>query len=279
MDDEIIRKMTENFFSPEIQCCLSVVESITGYKLSAADRQPFLYFHNFVTNPQPDFITKWRSDPTLEKWYHRFVNGFLMDVQNTLACVLYHHERLKGIENAVIENIEKFDYRRVLGNSTIALGNTLIWDFEYQAFILAYRRCLDYLARAISTFFRNDFHSFRRLGRFLEKMKPEAVSRPLIDVHTKFCPLFEFVLSESDRKSLRDKISHYEYVPVGTINLTQRGFILAGGGEQLGFGHPKGSVTLSEVIDTHIANLRACIREMIYCFVDSIRAEQSKDDV
>jgi hypothetical protein len=279
MDNEIFKKMTESFFSPEIQGCLSVIESIAGYKLSAADRQPFLYFHNYVTNPQPDFITNWRSNPRLEKWYHRFVNGFLGDVQNTIACVFYHHGRLKAIETAVIENIEKFDYRRVIGNSTVALGNTLVWDFEYQAFILAYRRCLDYLARAISAYFRNDFHSFRQLNSFLRKQGPESITIPLISLHEKYSPLFEFVLSQGNRKSVRDKISHYEYVPVGTINLSQRGFVLAGGGEQLHRASSRGPVMLSEVIDSHVANLRACIREMIYCFVDSVRAEQSNPSV
>lgn len=275
MDTDVFKKMTESFFSPEIQGCLSAIESITGYQLSATDRQPFLYFHNYLTNPEPTFITEWRADPALEKWYHRFVNAFLMDLQNTLACVIYHHERLKAIETAVIENIEKFNYRKVVGNSTVTLGNTLIWDFEYQAFILAYRRCLDYLARAICNYFKNDFHSFRRLGTYLGKLKPASISKPLITLHEKYSPLFEFVLSEGSRKSLRDRISHYGYVQAGTINLNQRGFMLAGGGEELGMSHASGPIALSEVLDRHVLNLKSCIREMTYQYVDSIRSAQA----
>ena len=273
-----VKKISESFFSPEIQGCLSAIESIAGYKLAAADRQPFLYFHNYLTNPQPAFISEWRSDTTLEKWCHRFANGFLGEVQKTLACVLYHHGRLRAIETSVIENIEKFDYRKVLGNSTVALGNTLIWDFEYQAFILAYRRCLDYLARALCAYFRNDFHSFRRLGSVLKNLKPASVASTLISIHEKYCPLFEFVLSEGDRKSLRDKISHYEYVPVGVINLSQRGFVLAGGGEQFGVARPIGTELLSEVLGTHVSNLKGYIREMIYQFVDSLRAYEATQE-
>ena len=279
MDNEIFKQMTETFYSPEIQGCLSAVESIIGYKLSAADKQPFLYFHNYITNPEPGFITDWRSDPRLEKWYHRLVNGFLGDVQNTIACVFYHHGRLKVIENAVIESIERFNYRKAIGNSCLGLGNTLVWDFEYQAFILAFRRCLDYLARAISAYFRNDFHSFRKLNYFLQKQSPDSITSPLISLHQKYGPLFEFVLSEGNRKSVRDKISHYEYVSVGTINLSQRGFMLAGGGEQLNAANTRGPVMLSEIIDSHIANLRACIREMIFGFVDSVQIGQSKLNV
>lgn len=65
------------FFTTETQGCLSVIESVTAYKLASSDRQPFLYFHDYVTNPQPDFISNWRLDPQQEKWYQKFVNGIL----------------------------------------------------------------------------------------------------------------------------------------------------------------------------------------------------------
>ncbi|MBP1473510.1 hypothetical protein J7I44_04315 [Frateuria sp. MAH-13] len=270
MDEEIFRRMLAMHSSPEIQACLAAVESIAGYKLSAVDRQPFLYFHNYLTNPEPKFITEWRSSPTTEARYTAFANGILHDVQNTFACVLYHYGRLKSIETSVVEGLERHDYRRALGTSTLALGNTLILDFEYQAFILALRRCLDYLARAVCTYFKNDFHSFRRLSKFLEKLTPIEVSAPLIEVHQRYVPNFEFVLSDGERKSLRDRISHYGYVQAGTVNLSRRGFLLAGGGENLGSGGAHGSATLSEVLDAHVKNLRGCLRDMILCYVDSI---------
>jgi len=277
--DDVFKQMTSSFFSPEIQGCLSVVESVAGYKLAAADRQPFLYFHNYLTNPQPEFITAWRDDPKQEKWYHRFANGISGDVQNTLACVLYHHDRLIAIEREVMEGIERFNYRKVLGNSTMALGNTLVWDFEYQAFILAVRRCLDYLARAISTYFKNDFHSFRRFGDFLQKQDRPIATERLIELHKKYSAEFDFVISDGDRKSIRDKISHYEYVPVGCINLSQRGFMLAGGGEELGIGGKNGSALLSEVLNRHVTNLRGCVRECINAYVDGMRSDQSAKHV
>lgn len=133
------------------------------------------------------------------------------------------------------------------------------------------------LARAICTYFKNDFHSFRRLPKFLEKLKPVEVSAPLIEVHQRHVSNFEFVLSEGNRKSLRDRISHYGYVQAGTVNLSRRGFVLAGGGENLGFGHLHGSTTLSEVLDAHVKNLRACLREMIFRYVDSIRQHEAAD--
>jgi hypothetical protein len=272
LKDPIFKQMTESFSSQEVQGCIQTVNSIAGYKLSDVDRAPFLYFHKYITDPQPEFITSWRDDAKLEKWYHRFVNGFLMDVQNAMACVCYHHERLCTIESTILSEIEKHNYKSALGNSTVALGNTLVWDFEYQAFILAFRRCLDYLARAICNYFKNDFHSFRRLGDFLQKLNRDEITTPLIEIHKKYKEAFEFVLSEGDRKSLRDKISHYEYVPVGTINLSSRGFMLAGGGENLGFREGGKSVLLSEAINSHLLNIKSCTNEMIHTLVDQLKS-------
>ncbi len=130
------------------------------------------------------------------------------------------YEKLIAIEQSVMKEIEKYNYRKVIENCTIAIENTLIWDFEYQAFVLAFRRCLDYLTRAICAYFKSDFHSFRRFDKFLKKLDRPIVTKPLIDLHRKYSKRFDFVLSKGNQKSVRDKISHYEYVPVGCINLT-----------------------------------------------------------
>jgi hypothetical protein len=270
--EDAFAKIRKAYSSPELQKCFSAIEAIAGFDLNPVDRTPFLHFHDYLTNPQPAFVEAWRSDTKLEKWYHRFVNGILGDVQSTLACVLYHHGRLKDIESSVTAAIEAFEYRNVLGDSTVAIGNTRVLDFEYQAFILAYRRCLDYLARAICTYFRNDFHSFRTLGEFLQSRNPGHVSRLLIPLHAKHSEHFAFVLSEGNRKSLRDKISHYEYVPAGCVNLSRRGFVLAGGGEELGLSAESGS--LSEVLDRRVVRLNQCVREMVFGYVEGMRLDE-----
>jgi hypothetical protein len=196
-------------------------------------------------------------------------------VKNTLACVFYHHGRLLEIESAVISVIEKFENcRPPLIGSTMSFGNTLVWDFEYQAFILAFRRCLDYLARAICTYFRNDFHSFRKLASFLDKSAPILLGRSLSPLITRYCEKFDFVLSEGTRKSVRDKISHYEYVPAGTINLGPHGFMFIGGGEELGVSGNFADTRLTAALNRHLGDLRECISEVTVAFVDAMRADQ-----
>ena len=275
--ENLLKKALQTFANPEILGCHSVVESITGYTLKEFDRTPFLNFHEYITNPQPDFITNWRNDPAQEKWYHKFTNGILSDVQNTFACVLYHYDHIINMEQAVIKGIKKYNYKNVLKSSTFVIGNTLALDFEYQAFILAVRRCLDYLARAISAYFKNDFHSFRKFGEFLKKKDSPLLTKHLIDLHAQYIEKFEFVLSKGDRKSVRDQISHYGYISAGCINLGQKGLILAGGGEKLGpAGKDTSVVLLSTALQKHMANLRSCVRCFITAYVDGIRKDQDE---
>jgi hypothetical protein len=273
--DDSMRAALEALVGPEISKCMFAIQEIAGYELNIVDRQPFLYFHEYLTNPEPAFISEWRADQRFEKWYHRFVNGMLNDVKNTLACVLYHHERLRGIESSVISVVERLqNCTPPLLGSTMSFGNTLVWDFEYQAFILAFRRCLDYLARAICTYFRNDFHSFRRLASFLDKSAPAIIGRSLSPLITKYYEKFDFVLSEGTRKSVRDKISHYEYVPAGTVNLGPHGFMFVGGGEELGISGNFSDTCLTTTLSRHVDDLRECIREVTIAFVDAMRADQ-----
>jgi hypothetical protein len=257
---------------PELSACILDVQEILAFNLSELERRPFLTFHDFITNPRPHFITDWQQSPQLEKWYHSLVDG----VENTCrayAAVWYHFEKLSAFESQVLQKLSERDYCRALGNGTFGLGNTLKWDFEYQAFVLAYRRCLDYLTRGLAAFFKQEFHSFRTLllPKNLPQWRPKSVAEALISVHKRHCSNFDFVLSEGNRKSVRDKIAHYEWVDAGTINLTQNGFVLMGGGEALSFTQDFNSKRLAAALESRVRMLKAYINEMLMVFVASAR--------
>lgn len=259
----------------QIMECMNFIESILGYKLTAGDKQSFLFFHNYITNPEPEFLKNWKNDPKREIWYQKFSNRILGDVQNAFPCVLYHYDKLVDLEDQLFNGLEKLNFRNAIGkNSGIGGGNTLIFDFEYQAYILAYRRCLDYLARAIGTYFMQDFNSFRKLGGFLKNLDRSNITKPLIELHQKYSARFDFVLSEGNKKSVRDIISHYEFVSVGTINLNNKGIIIAGGGKNEFVIYGDKNLLLSEVLQKQVSDLRLCIREFIYTYVDSIKKEE-----
>lgn len=264
--------MMRTLQNPDIAACIQDAQAVLAFNLPEAERSSFLLFHDFITNPQPRFITALRSSPDEERWYHALVNGLNWATPNAYACVLYHFQRLSDLESEVMERISKRSYADALGNSVVGIGNTLIWDFEYQAFIFAYRRCLDYLTRGLAAFFKREFHSFSNLPKSLKNLKPESVANALADVHRKHSGNFALVMSDGGKRSVRDKIAHYEWVSAGTINLNRRGFILIGGGQEFPLTMEHNTARLTEALGAHVRMLKACIDEMLTAFVREARA-------
>ena len=269
---EFAQTMRSLGMNPDIVACIEDAQAVLAFDLPEAERGSFLLFHDFITNPQPRFITDWRNSPDEERWYLALVNGLNLAARNAYACVLYHLQRLSDLESEVMERILKRSYADALGNSAVGIGNTLIWDFEYQAFIFAYRRCLDYLTRGLAAFFKCEFHSFSRLPKSLKNLKPESVANALADVHRKHSGNFAFVMSDGGKRSVRDKIAHYEWVSAGAINLNRHGFILIGGGEEFPLTMEHNTPRLTKALGVRVGMLKACIDEMLTVFVREAKA-------
>lgn len=269
--DEFLKQSLALMGGEDMRRFWGCIQETAGFHLSRAECEPFLLFHRYITEPEPPFITQWRADPKKERWYRLLVNG-LGHVQNSFACVRYHQERARAIEVAAHSCFEKAGVQDRLGNSTVGGGNNLALDFEYQAYVLAYRRCLDQFARALAAYFRNDHHSFRHLPKLLKKAKPTAVAEAISAVIEKRSVSFDFVLSAPGENSVRDRIAHHEFVPAGVINISARGFILMGGGEELGL--QAGPVPLGEVLARRTEELLACISELLA----TLAAEAAKAD-
>lgn len=257
------------FCSAEMQTLIAKVREIAGCELPAEKKTPFLAFHKFITEPQPNFISTLRADPKKEHWYHALVNGILGNVQGSFSCLLYHQERLAQTERALMVALHAHDIKGLPANGTLGLGGTSVLDFEYQAYVLAFRRCLDQLACALAAFFKNKYSSFRTLPNFLSHRKPKEVASKLAEVHATHISNFEFVLSEGGVTSVRDRIAHYEFVQAGCFNLSTRGVVLVGGGENLNLAGGV-SETLTGTLQRKSNSLHQCISEMIDVFVQEV---------
>ena len=146
--------MDAAFFSSEMQACLAGIRQIAHFDITPNQAQPFLRFHHFINSPRPQFISQWRAEPKLKRWYHSLVNGVLGDVRSALAAVEYHRANVVRIETELGEFLETVDYKKVmLPGSMVGGGSSGRLDFEYQAYVIAYRRCLDYLTRALASYF------------------------------------------------------------------------------------------------------------------------------
>jgi hypothetical protein len=217
-------------FDPELVRVCAAIRSMADFDIPAEEQAPFLRFHAFVTDPQPAYVTAWRVDEKLEqKWYRAHVGG-IGDVRSALAAAHYHRLQIALLEDAVGKLLEESDFAKRMGNATMGLGGTRKLDFEYQAFVLACRRSLDYLAGVIAAFFKAEINNFRRLPKSLEKKRPASVVAAIGAAHARHAEDLGFILDEG-RFSTRNRIAHYEFVPAGVINLTARGFVFVGGGE------------------------------------------------
>lgn len=229
--------------------------------------QDFASFQN--STPPPRHIAKWKNDPKDKKWVTRHIDGIDIHVRNALTCAWYHQENLKQLERLLSDIYIRTNVSHILKDRGFTLGSLVKWDAEYQAFVLAVRRCLDYLARALAGYFKNDFHSFRKLPDLLSKAKPQAVATAIADVHAKYVDRFSYVLSEGNTKSVRDLISHYEHISAGCMNINERGFTMAGGGEKRGLreGGYRWDGGLSTVIETRGNDPSCCVAEIITVFI------------
>lgn len=250
---------------PEVTAATVGVRAIAHFDISEAKAKPFLRFHGFITDPQPLFISHWRADPNREHRYHTLCAGILTHVRGALSAVEYHRQNLLSLESEVNALLDSIDFKTVLGNSTVGLGGTAKLDFEYQAYVFAYRRCLDYLTRSLAAYFGRSNHSFREMRtRCLHGAKPAPVADALSAVHEKYEPLFAFVMSNDGNTSVRDRIAHHEGIGAGCVNISRLGVCLAGGGENLN-GWKGGK--LADALAERTEALHDCIEAMLNAFI------------
>jgi|TARA_R100001143_G_scaffold53984_1_gene49661 hypothetical protein len=268
--------MLRAFYTRETQACFQVVREVAGFEMAPHLKEPFLKFHGYVTDPQPDFITRLRNNKKKgDYWYHQLVNGILGNVQQSFLCVLYHQSRLLIVEAELMKRLTSLgDVPAISKNTTLGIGGTQILDFEYQAYVMAYRRCLDQFATALSAFFKDRTNSFRKLPKNLAHKRPPEVVKAIADVHQKYAASFEFVMAEGGDPSVRDRIAHFEFVPAGTLNIRADGAILVGGGENLNFDQSVSGerMELAKTITTKTIALHSCIRELLGEFIRSVTA-------
>lgn len=260
---------------PELVRCLKAVWEFAGFDIPAEHAASFARFQDFVTNPEPRYITSWRADPRLQrKWYTPHVNGVLSWVRGALAATHYHYERLVEIQEKVNAILAASSFPERLGSSSIGFGGTRKMDFEYQAFVLAYRRCLDYLAGALACYFKIEKNDFRTLPRAIARSKKPGIARALSAAHARHADALAYVLADG-RRSVRHRIAHYEFVSAGNFSVTSRDLVLLGGGEELLMPWGPKSTTLSEVLTNRLNVLHACVDDMLDTFIEAVRPSET----
>ena len=143
-------------------------------------------------------------------------------------------------------------------------------DYEYQAYVLSYRRCLDYFSWGITTYFNHPIDSFNRLGKSLNGCAPIAVSAPLLAAYQRHIQNFSFVIGSNKGRSTRDEIAHQKAVQAGTINAFNSGYRIVGGGESMGIRVPSDERDLSQRLADRLRQLHDCLADMLLIFQQAV---------
>jgi len=249
------------------------VNEIAGIApIAEVQRLGFTIFHEYFTNPQPDWVTELRANERTHKWYLKLADGIFSNTQGARRAVQYHLDRITEVECEVENYLERHDFSKIPKGTCHAIGNTQKLDVEYHAFVYAYRRTLEYFASGLAAYFRTECNSFKDLPKALNRPKATTeIYEPLLQVYEKYKYRFNFVLSYENARSVRDTISHYEFVSAGTFNLTCEGLRLVGGGENLN--HSDAPSRLCDVLSEKTAFLDAYLNESLSVFTDALRAQ------
>jgi len=256
------------FLGDDVVDTMQAINEISGYDLSPEQRSPFVEFRTWL-NTKPHFIDLWRSSESDEiKKYGRFANG-IEYCERAMAECYYRLDLIRNMDVRLREALAASNISRQMApGSTMSLGNTAKIDFEYRSFVLSYRRALDYLSYGLSTYFNESQDSFNRFAKNILKSHPAAVSAALDPVLKKYMPHFSFVIGDEKGRSTRDIIAHKVALDAGTINIRSNGFVLFGGGENLGISKERDDdfrnpPHLPDVLEVRMENLQRCVADLL----------------
>ena len=221
------------------------LSAVAGYELPTKSRGRFVEVHGALTQtPRLDSLA--RLEPRTEgrpDWLRRLTSKILDNVQEGVGACHYHLETIRAVEGELHSRARSEVARLELSatsNFAAAGGNTRRLNYEYQAFLLATRRTLEYFAGSVAAFFKANDPGLRSLSNSIATSQPPEERERVLRVLERNASLIEELLSQHPRITVRDRVAHWEPVQAGTFNLIcipdanppfQLG--LMGGGEEL----------------------------------------------
>jgi hypothetical protein len=271
MHDRLFKEFLAKSDSPPVRRFWQRVQAIAGYKLESRFRLPFDSFRRWYDRkPQPAFFAA-LADPAKSKRVPlgRLRQGML-DCEEALAGACYHRDRAAFMEDQLVEATADPELVPILeGGHMMTGGDTTALDEEYQSFVLALRRSLDYLAGACAALFRQEAHRFRSLHAILSRRRSPLADAVLRSIEECERALGDY-LEDGEGKSIRSRICHYGIVRVGKPDARKRGLRLIGGPERLL--DPKlERVPLRQALDLRVAAVSRCVLGVVFAIIAECR--------
>jgi hypothetical protein len=153
-----------------------------------------------------------------------------------LAVANYHVERVAELEAEIAAVIGALDDPPP--SSSVGFRSRKL-DAEYQAFVFALRRAIEYFAAAVAAYFKTDCSRIRTVRAAIEGRDPQARSAGAGAAIQEGLSRLPDVLTQGNARSIRDRMAHWEFVAAGTLQAVwdETGQLritgIAGGGEGL----------------------------------------------
>jgi hypothetical protein len=268
-DEKVFEQMMELAEHPVVQDFNHHRQAIAGFLLPPSIKKLFEdHHHHCFDEPNPEFTKGWGTESPNWKW-QKTHNESIGSTQSAVAAVFYHCENILRIEREVLSfhDIEILISLMSKSKSTIGGGNTEKLNFEYHAFIFAYRRTLDYLSRGVVTaLIKEECKSYNKLPNSLKNHSKKPWVQQIIDMHSQYASQLKAFVHPNRGYSTRDRITHFQHVPAGCLNVTEQGIFFVGGGENLNI-NEQGIFVLGDplrkVIDTYVFTLQDILTQ---CF-------------
>jgi hypothetical protein len=153
-----------------------------------------------------------------------------------LAVANYHVERVAELEAGITATIQSLDDPPP--SSSVGFRSRKL-DAEYQAFVFALRRAIEYFAAAVAAYFKTNCSRIRNVRAAIEGCEPHERSAGAATAIQKGLSRLPDVLTQGNARSIRDRMAHWEFVAAGSLQAVwdETGRLrvtgIAGGGEEL----------------------------------------------
>jgi hypothetical protein len=153
-----------------------------------------------------------------------------------LAIANYHVERVAEIEADIAAAIKSL--HDPPPSSSVGFRSRKL-DAEYQAFVFALRRAIEYFAAAVAAYFKTDCARIRTVRAAIAECDPNERSAGAAAAIQDGLNRLPDVLTQGNARSIRDRMAHWEFVAAGSLEAVwdEAGQLrltgIAGGGEEL----------------------------------------------